>query len=259
MGIMPAPYFLHRSNFYLNPVFTMLFAIGLVGAAFGVARMVTQQFSFASDGRRAWPAFAAAAAFIAAGLVASGQADPAQAWAVSHRHYGDNRDLIRDPDVVGHFYYDTKTTAEYVKSRRDPDDIVIARDPVGLYPYLGTSTHVLRGPYYGQGRAHDGRAVDVYLGMPHLRDAAELEQVLANGVGRRVWFIMSVSRPDGPDVNTPADVLGVLDRLRSRPVYTGADNLTYVLRIDPEVPRGTVKNDDARITGPRTGRHEVKG
>jgi hypothetical protein len=259
MGLHAAPYFLNRYNVYLNPVFTILFTIGLVGFAYAIGRWVAGRRSTATGGLPMLSRIVAGV-IILIGLFACRQADPVQAWALGGRNYGDNREALRDPDLISHFYYDLKTTGEYVRDRRGGSDVVITRDPVGLYPYLGPSDFVLRGPYYGQGQNATGQIVDVYLNIPHLDNAASFRDVLRANNDRCVWIIMSESHLEGPDVNTPDDVLSALSLLQDHRVYTGLDHLTYVLRIDPLLPRGAVgENFAGSSRGQPTGAGGTSG
>lgn len=234
MGLVPAPFYLNRYNFYLNPVFTLLFVLGLVGMAATIGRAVASN----RDPAQGRLSSIIVAVIVVLGLVLCRQADPAQAWALGNRSYGDDP-ALRDADLSSHFYYDLKTTAEYVREASHDGDIVITRDPVGFYPYLGLTDFVLRGPYYGRGKRKDGTFVDSYLDVPHLHDAAGFESVLREHADKRVWVIMSESRPEGPDINVPEDVLTSLERLRDNRVYMGLDRLTYILRIDRARPHGT--------------------
>ena len=229
MGVLAAPYRLHRYNYFLNGVFVVLFAGTVVRAAGWVAGRLRAL----PNGRRPGIRLATAAGLVVAVVlsVPAGQMDVRQAWRVGRRTYGDNRDLLGDPDLVSHFYYDLESPALYVAERLREDDLVIARDPVGLWPRLRTLHCVLRGTYYGQARAAEGRRVDLYLGIPLISDAATLRRVVERHQGASVWIIDSVSVPGGPDVNMPPDVTALLATWADREVYRARDGITRVLRI----------------------------
>ena len=234
MGVFAAPYRLHRYTFYLNGVFVVLFAGAATGAAAWAGRRIRNVHAARGDA----PAWAAAAATLAVGLlllVPAGQFDPLQGWRVAERAYGDNRDLLRDPDLVSHFYYDLQAPARYVADHFRDGDLVIARDPVGLWPYLRTLHYVVRSPYYGQAISAEGRLVDLYLGIPLLSDAASLLDVVGRHRAGAVWIVYSESVPGGPDVNTPPDVLTLLDHWADRRVFTARDGITHVMRVETPV------------------------
>jgi hypothetical protein len=236
MGILPAPYFRVHYVYYLNPLFALLFAMTLAAAAGWLsARLLPPGGVPLAAGRWTLRAGALTAILVAAGVVLlSEQFDPGQARAMSRRGYGATAGLVKDPNLTATFYYDAKTPALYIRERRGPGDLVIARDAVNLYPYLGMSDYLLRGPTYSGMAVQDGVRVDKNLGIPVLSDAASLEAVLRDNVGPRVWIVSSDGGEDGPDVNLPDDLLALLRRLDVHRVYSAEDGVSFVLRVDPD-------------------------
>jgi hypothetical protein len=249
MGLRPAPYFLVRYTVYLHPLLAILFAATVVWSARAVSVSLLSRAS-ASPSLTAWrtppgiplegatsPMVHGLTALLALGalLLPFGLASPGDARGVRGRDYGWNGDRIRDGSLTSHFYYDVKSPALFVRERRAAGDLVIARDPVNLYPYLGPSDYMIRGPGYG-GVAWDaeGRAVDKVVGTPILSSGQALAEVLGEEWSRRIWIVSAESVPGGPNVNLPDDLLAVLDGLEPSRVYTARDGLGYVLRIDPQ-------------------------
>jgi hypothetical protein len=253
MGLRPSPYFLVRYTVYLHPFLALLFALTVLWAARALATTLTGRGDPEAMGR-GWrtppgrelePPPSRAARGLTALLVAGCVLLPGNlmslrdAWGVSRRDYGWNRDRIGDPSLVSHFYYDAKTTALYVRERRSPGDIVIARDPVNLFPYLGQSDYLLRGRgYAGMARSSEGLLVDKTLGIPVLSSRSALETVLREHADRRIWIVSSEKTPGGPDLNLPDDLIALLVGLDSHRVYTARDGISFVLEIAPGIATG---------------------
>jgi hypothetical protein len=225
MGLFRSPYVIHRYTYYLNPALITLFAV----CTLQLARALAQQWPK--------PRHCSVLTFaIAIGLVtASEQFDPLQSWAATQRGYGYARDLLSDPDLVSHFYYDYGSCAEFVLADRSPGDITLAKEPVELYPYGLSCDYRLNEIYGVYAMTPAGKPVDWYLGIPIISTVRGLSTLIEStrASGRSVYIIYTKPDPLGPAIHLPDEVLALLERYGDRIVHTAEDGLTVVIRLRP--------------------------
>lgn len=230
MGFVASPYLQLRYMVHLNPLFVLLFVVSLrrIGTSLGVSLPgIGPRFSN-------WTPVGRAALLASVALLLAGQSSPREAWGASHLHYGSNEGSVRNPDVVSHFYYDLKTTGEFVAAARRPGDLVIARDGPGTLLYAGSVDYVVRSlPYDGMAVAKDGEIVDRNLGVPVLDTVEALDEVIRGHVGGDVWLVVSFTEKKRPVVNLPEGFEAWVRSRGAEPVYTGLDGITRVYRFDP--------------------------
>jgi hypothetical protein len=231
IGFVASPYLQLRYMVHLNPLFVLLFVVSLrrIGRALqDWLPGVGLRFSH-------WTPVGRGALLACVVLLLSGQSSPMEAWGASHLRYGSNQGRVRNPDVVSHFYYDVKTTGEFVAAARRSGDLVVARDGPGTFAYAGPVDYVLRSlPYDGMAVARNGDIVDRNLGVPVLDTVEALEEVIRAHVGGDVWLIVSFTEKKRPVVNLPGGFDAWLRSLGVEPEYTGLDGITKVYRFDPE-------------------------
>lgn len=223
-GVIYSPYFGHRYNFYLNPLMVLLFTMCVVP----IVQFLTA--AVAPRPRR----IAVATTMVGVVLVIFCSAfQPVEAYNVHLRDPGYSRERFRHPDLNASYNYDFANTSAFVKTHRSEGDIVIVRDPVNLYPYMGRTDYVVSAKYDGFARDSEGNLVDYYIGIPYIGDADQLVRVLNAHTGVNRWIIYTMSGgPHGPDTNLPVDILDYLTALkRTHPPFTGDDGTTVVLRI----------------------------
>jgi len=226
-----------RYNFFLNPVFVMIFSLTLVRIARGAGALALRTRS--PDGLKIYTAHQpmspsrkfAIMGFIAAGLFfCCEQMDLRQALAVSQRGYGLPEETLRDPGVAN-FYRDLKTPAQYVDARRSAEDLVIVRTAFEVFPYIGRSDFALRGSDWALATLDD-HLVDWYVGVPIVSSVEEFRAILKANSERRIWIISS-EETSGITADLPQQILTLVRRLDGHRVYTGRDGVTFVLKIDP--------------------------
>ncbi len=228
MGFVASPYRQLRYLVNLNPLFVLLFVVSL--RRIGNALLASYPGLEARSSN--WTLAGRAALLVCVALLLAGQSSPREAWGASHLRYGSNQGRVRNPDVVSHFYYDLKTTGEFVAATRMPGDLVVARDGPGTFVYAGPIDYVVRKtPYDGMAVAKNGKIVDRNLGVPVLDTVEALETVIRGHVGGDVWLVVSVTEKKGPVVNLPVGFDEWLHSLGIEPAYRGLDGITRVYRL----------------------------
>lgn len=224
MGFFLAPFTGYRYNYYLNPIFAILFAYIV---SVGVRHLVET---------RGWTGSvrAGAAAALTAGalIVLCEQFDPGQTWAATRRGYGYNADTIEDPDLNASFHYDYKGCAQFVAEAREPGDLVVSINATEVYPY-GVLADYRISDLSGIYALGNGEVVDWYTGIPILSDAGELAEQVASHRGGSVWIIYTEEHEEGPVIHLSKDVQAYLLSQRDARVYQGRDAFSFVLKIDP--------------------------
>jgi hypothetical protein len=224
MGFLPVHYFAHRYTFFINALLVVVFAYGTVELVrFAISRIANPM----------------ARAVVVAGVIAaavglsSSQFNPREAYAMPSRGFGYNHDVSKDRDVTASFHYDFTGAALHVMERYQAGDVIIARDPTNLYPYMGQLDYVLSGQYDGHAETADGHDVDWYLGIPYLGSVEALRRTLDVTRHQKRWIIYTRESEDGPNPLLSDEQLEFLDRIDHRRVFTGRDGLTVVLEIPP--------------------------
>ena len=133
---------------------------------------------------------------------------------------------------------DHRGPGRFVRSMRQPGDIVIAEDPLEQTWYAGNVNYWLRSMADARlflRRRPDGRITDIYVGTELLGDTAALRDVVS-GARERVWLITSGETRAARDYYLDPAQRAWLDSIErvSTPVFVGSDSATFVycLRCD---------------------------
>ncbi len=173
-----------------------------------------------------WRPLLAALAIVVSGVLGGHGVLPA--YQIATLDYGEPYRKL----VLGYnFYPDHKTPGEYVRSRLQPSDIVIAEDVVEQGWYVGRVDYWLRDAvshrqflYADRG----GSLRDIYLSSTILATPDDLERVIRQAPGA-VWLITSGETYAKREQYVGPAFGRLLDGLEARPAdYTGLDGVTRV-------------------------------
>lgn len=164
----------------------------------------------------------AVASALTAGVIGLGIVDPAASLASMNMDY-DGR-----PDHKG--------AAEFMKTQGIIDeDIVIAEDVLQQTYYLGRVDYWLIGPKVARRfiERTDAGVVDIYTGTPVIVTKRNLEQLLRENEGKRIFVIGTGEGWRGDTRSVREDMHALLESDSFDSIYTGRDGLTRVLRAAP--------------------------
>ncbi|MET0659650.1 MAG: glycosyltransferase family 39 protein [Steroidobacteraceae bacterium] len=133
---------------------------------------------------------------------------------------------------------DHKGAADYVRSVRQPHDVILAEDVLQQTYYLGRVNYWLIGERTAKKftRVIDGRRLDIYTHTPVLTEAPQLEALIASRERGAIYIVGSgEQQQDGRRLARGPTLAPFLERARWDVVYRGRDGLTNVWRI-PEPP-----------------------
>jgi Dolichyl-phosphate-mannose-protein mannosyltransferase len=143
-----------------------------------------------------------------------------------------NQDYSNHPDHDG--------AAQFMRSQGlTSEDIVLAEDVLQQTYYLGSVDYWLIGRHHARRYVErlDGRIVDFYTHTPVIGSAEQLEQLLEQERGKRIFIIGSgENQKDGRREVRGEGLHRLMQSDRFRVVYTGRDGLTRVWRADLPAP-----------------------
>lgn len=236
MGFFHSPYVSNRYDYYLNPLFVILFA----WITFGwTQNLLRRWLGPQRSALRIWAQGILIAVVLGWGCEGF---DPLQTWAASHRSYGYNKERVRTPDLNASFHYDYPGCAEFVARHRKPGDLIVAMQPVGLYPY-GVHPDYRIAKLDGVYALSAEGPVDWYTGSPILAELPSLQAVLEANPGKPVWIIYTDEIPGGPDVNIPRDTLDFLRSERSNQLYSASDGASRVVYLPARNNEGVLDRE----------------
>lgn len=131
---------------------------------------------------------------------------------------------------------DHKGAAEYIRSVRQPHDVLLAEDVLQQTYYLGSVDYWLIGEDIAAKftRETAGRRLDIYTHTPVLTQASELERLIATPGRGAIYIIGSgEQQEDGRRLARGATLAALIERANWNVVYRGRDGLTNVWRIPP--------------------------
>jgi hypothetical protein len=134
---------------------------------------------------------------------------------------------------------DHKGAAEYIRSVRQPDDILLAEDVLQQTYYLGGVDYWLIGDFTARKftRLRDGRRLDIYTSTPVITEADQLKQLISTRDRGAIYIIGSgESQSDGRRHARGASLAELMEHADWEVVYHGRDGLTKVWRIPPPTP-----------------------
>jgi hypothetical protein len=222
-GILETKFEFFRYNLHVDPLFLMLVTVGLfaipdLAVKFGGSSF--ERFKFASATR----GYAVAVAVIAILGV-----NPAAALLTSARGYSEPS--FPYPFLGLDSYDDFKTPAAFVSSHLQEGDIILVLDPREIWNYIGKADYWIRSnDFDSQTFRKDGRAHDLYVGIPVLHSVDEAKLAIADRAGTNAWIIFSKSRLARTPSLSP-DLKSFLGGLEENIVYTGNDRQTVVIQI----------------------------
>ncbi len=226
MGLGAAPFYGRRYTYYLNGLFITYFVM-TVAWAWRIIR--ARRARLHPTGWGAVVAFGVLCTVSFVELV-----DLPEAWAVTHRHYGYNRDIISHPDVGSSFHYDYAGCAAWIRENRQPGDVVMADRATESWIYHVQPDYRITDLDGVYARRPDGQIVDWYTGIPLLHTRMLLEEALAKHAGQTIWIIHTQEQPNGPHVPTPPGIPALLDEMKPVHVFDSRDGATRVLRFQPD-------------------------
>jgi hypothetical protein len=172
-------------------------------------------------------------------LVATGEADPAAAWAVGRRQHSTQLDAgkgVLSWIPYADFHQDHATPSRYVLDHRAAGDRVVvmgAPHMLGVYAhYLGPIDFAIaRRQDQGYMRLRGDRRVGWLTGIPLLTEPDELKQVLRPPAQGATWLLADrvLLRADTDYFDEPTKQ--IVRALSGVPEYVGRDGRTFVARL----------------------------
>jgi hypothetical protein len=148
---------------------------------------------------------------------------------------------------------DHKGAAEYVRSVRQPNDVVLAEDVLQQTYYLGHVDYWL----IGAATAHlfsydlDGREVDIYTHTPVMTSVQQVHELMAKPDRGTIYIIGSgEQQSDGRRHARGEGLSRLLGSGELEVVYRGRDNLTKVWRVPPIRQQVEGLSSDAATSAP---------
>lgn len=130
---------------------------------------------------------------------------------------------------------DHEDPGRWVAERLEPDDVVVAEDPLQQAWYVGRVDYWLRNPDHAPGavfRDDRGDFRDIYVAARWPLDRDGLDEAAASAQGR-TWIVTSAETIETRDLTTGQQAW--LDEIRQRhaPVHVGRDGVTTVYCVPP--------------------------
>lgn len=223
-GVILNDYVEYRLNFYLNPLFALLFAF----AVFEANALIRLKLANMASGRSIQRA--AIVLQVAAVAMLCEQAYPAAILQTITRNYGDTIEqatapgshLQRMPDHIG--------AAQFVQAHNSPGDILVVND------WLAQSVHFEKIDFWLRTKAFQhqafasmpaGKLYDIYTGTELLTSVESLQQILAQPGDHDVWMIISLPFIS-KNLHLSDDVLAFLSQSEQNVVYRARDGVSKV-------------------------------
>jgi len=128
-------------------------------------------------------------------------------------------------------YDDFATPSEYVRDRLQEGDLILVLDPREYWNYIGRVDYwIWSDNYQSQTYMKDGRAHDLYLGIPVLHSRDAVESIINSYHDGDIWILFSKARLARTRWIS-ADLKQYLNELENEIVYVGRDEQTVVIRI----------------------------
>ncbi len=215
----------YRLNFHLNPLFVLIHAC----VFWGLFTHVRGIWTAAARWQVALTGMLAALAFVAV----SEQIYPPRLLKVLARTYGSPVDPRSAPGSHFRIMPDHAHAGEFVRRSKQEGDVIIAMDWLAQSHYLGHIDFWLRSDaFVPQTYRRNGNYFDIYTGTQVVAKLAELERVIAEYAGRRIWIITA-----SPYTEAELHISGeIMDFLRARPqhvVFQGRDAKSLVYLFGP--------------------------
>ena len=222
-GVLETKFEFFRYNLHVDPLFLMLITAGL----FAIPDLVAEFGGSAFE--RFKPAGATRGYAVIVALIAILGVNPATALLTSTRGYSETS--FPYPFLGLDSYDDFKTPAAYVSSHMQEGDVILVLDPREIWNYIGKADYWIRSnDFDSQTFRKDGRAHDLYVGIPVLHSVDDVELAIAGRAGTNAWIIFSKPRMARTPSLSP-DLKSFLGGLEENIVYTGNDRQTVVIRI----------------------------
>jgi hypothetical protein len=212
---------------HLNPLYVMLFAVGLVKWQKIIAILASGKgmhkhwVKAVIHNRRARRALSAVVLVV----VLLKDVDIVSAWLSTERDYYESLSIYKR---VGLDYYpDHKTTGRYVKERLQSRDVVIVMDWMQQFHYIGRIDYWIRTDQFERTYSKDGHRRDLYTGVLVIPTLERLLQVITDNSNRRVWIVTS-SEEVRKLTKITADIVEFLNTLSPNVVYLGRDRESKV-------------------------------
>ena len=234
-GFLVSKFVEYRLNFYLNPLFILLFSYII----YRVAQSLREYLASKKMHSRTCIVFQVAT--LGAFLIACEQIGPRKLSDVLRRNYGDIVNHRTAPGSRIEIMPDHAGAAAFVAENAAPDDVVIAVDLLAQSQYLDRVDYWLRTKaYLHQSKNGAAERVDIYTGTPILSSLAMLQQVIENRGERRIFVITAPAYMKNPE-HLSQEVLGFLENLEKNCVFRGKDRRTGVYLIPNEIMLNVTK------------------
>jgi len=224
-GLFESRYGFFRYNVPFGPLFFAFVALGLV-------RWTDVFDAWRPSARPLTRAGVTAGTAALAALVVVYDASPLRGWLVAQREH-DDRSALSDAFKIRGFR-DYRSAAEHVLQHAAPGDEILTFECREYFNYIGRLDYCLISGTYRSGDeliqtyVHDGVLRDLYVAVPLITSAKELERTLRKTPGTK-WLLASTSVLDN-DQAIGADFRRLLEDNAHRVVHVARDGDTMVYR-----------------------------
>jgi uncharacterized membrane protein len=222
-GILKTKFDFFRYNLHMDVFYLMLVVIGL----YSVPALLANLGIPSSTSLRKY--CGGRILTVIAAVIAIAGVNPVAATLTSTRSYKETA----FPYVwLGLDHYDDfATPAAYVRDRLQENDIVLVLDPREFWNYIGRVDYwIWSDNYQSQTYIEDGRARDLYLGIPVLHSLEDVKAVLDGYHAGNIWILYSKARLDRTRWISE-DLKSYLNGLEDHVVYVGHDEQTVVIEL----------------------------
>lgn len=227
-GILETKFEFFRYNLHVDPFFLMLVVVGL----FAIPDLMSKLDISIAGGLAHFEKTRRYT--VAVTLIAVLGVNPAAAVLTSARDYSEQS--FPYPLLGLASYDDFKTTAAYVSAHREPGDIILVLDPREFWNYIGEVDYWIRSVNFeSQTYLQQGRARDLYVGIPVLHDVDDVRAAIAGREGKSAWILFSRARVARTPSLSP-ELRTFLLNLEDRSVYEGRDRQTVVIQVTDRLP-----------------------
>ncbi len=219
----------YRLNFHLNPLFVLIHASVFLGM-FTHLRGI---WNSAARWQVALTGLLAALAFVAV----SEQIYPPRLVAVLARTYGSPVDPRSAPGSHFRIMPDHAHAGEFVRRSKQEGDVIIAMDWLAQSHYLGHIDFWLRSDaFVPQTYRLRGNYFDIYTGTQVVSNLAELERVITEYAGRRIWIITASPYTEAK-LHISSEIMDFLRTRLQHVVFQGRDAKSLVYLFAPPSSR----------------------